>query len=107
MRFADKICFVVNGERKFDPKTGKYSQDDNKEIIKMANITDTSQETVNFAFGGYKKGVLTVRVKSPINLLKIDNIKVVGGLYASNKNYSIVDSRKLRNKLTFLIEEVV
>ncbi len=105
MRFADTVVFVKKGKATYNSQTGNYDEALETEESRFAHISDMSAEYQHLAFGGLRKGALTIRVKTSPTM-DFDYIRVVGGAYKSDKKYRDIDRRKLRWKTTFQVEEL-
>lgn len=99
MRFDTPVYFQKVTQGEYDASTGNYGDDIVTETMKLADVTDSSTETLNLVYGGIKQGSLTVRLQNHYDK-EFDVIRIGRTIYR-------VDSeRKFRTKHTFIVSEV-
>ena len=98
MRYDKQIMLVTNGTDIFNPTTGDYETTDPTYTNKWANVTDMSQDTQTFLFGGLKEGAYTVRLQGHV-MQKFDHIRMDG------KDYNIRSQRVLRRFTVLKVSE--
>lgn len=97
MRYDKKVYFATV-KRTYDEATGDYVDTPTK-VMRRASVLDTSRETMQEVYGGFKKGTLTIHLqnhyKGPYEYIEFE-----GTRYKADKE------RKLRFKHTLIVSEV-
>lgn len=100
MRFDKPIVFVLEKEPSFNEETGDYDEAETIETKVHANVNDTATEMSQLMYSSIKTNALTVRLHNAYNhdysYLLIDGIK-----------YQVDKVRRLRNKMTLFVSEVL
>lgn len=99
MRYETPVYFQKVTQGEYDASTGNYGDDLVTETMKLADVTDSSAETLNLVYGGIKQGSLTVRLQNHYDKA-FDSIRI------GRTVFRVDSERKLRIKHTFIVSEV-
>lgn len=98
MRYIELVEFRIESVE-YDPQQGKEIVNTERSIEVRANVTDASQETMQVAFGDWRKGTKVIRV---LNSLPFNPTH---GIY-KGKKYKVAMKRQPSRKNAFVVEEV-
>lgn len=98
MRYDQRVRFTIEKDE-YNPSIGESVTDISEKIEVMVNMTDASQQVMQVAFGEVKQGSKVVRL---LGHLQFDPSHMTQG----NVKYKVAMKRILRNKTTFVLEEV-
>lgn len=101
MRYNTPIYFQSAQAGEYDPSTGNYGPDSEKEVRKYAAITDTGTETLQLVYGELKQGCLTIRLQHPYESA-FDRIRIGEGETAK---FYRVDKSRLHKRVFIVSEE--
>lgn len=79
--------------------TGNYEEGEPVEVLRYADVTDTSAQTQQFVYGSVKQGSYTLRLNYYHNQ-PFDCIRI------GNKRYKVDSQRMLQHKQIFVVSEV-
>lgn len=94
MRYEEIVYFVQPSTSIYDEETGDYNTQTKNVIEKLANVTDTSSETMTMLYGKITQGAKTFCIRDGL-FEPFDYI-----LY-NGKRYDVKLSRRLRNQQVF------
>ena len=66
MRYDKTIRAVTEGKAVYDPDTGDYEEQANDVEVRVASVSNTGMETIEFLYGEPRADAKTVRLKTPI-----------------------------------------
>lgn len=105
MRYDKPIYFQVRTKGAYNPATGNYAPAEPIESpVHYASIMDTQDETKKLVYGEIREGSLTIHIQTHYNS-PFDCIRVGEG--ESAKIYVVDYRRRLREKDTFIVSEVM
>lgn len=99
MRFDTVVYFQQRTPGGYNAKTGNYEPCEIYEFKEYADVSNTSERTLNLVYGEIREGSLTVRVLRPVTT-PFDRLRI------GDKIYRVDSMRKLRTKQIFVISEV-
>ena len=98
MRFDQKIQLVTEGEKVFDPSTGNNITAEPTYIGVWANVTDMTEDTQAFLFGGLKQGAKTIRLQGHV-MRRFDYVQI------GDTKYNVRSQRVLRRFTVLKVSE--
>lgn len=98
MRADQKIELVKESKPKFNPNTGNYDESSEKVFKVWASVSDTSEEQMQFLYGGLKRGSYIVRVHDRI-APNFDFVRM------NDRKYQVDRKRELRRFTTLIVSE--
>lgn len=100
MRYDTPIYFQKVTQGEYDSTTGDYEEDTVQEACVMASVIDTQTETMKIVYGTIRQGSKSIHIQNHYDS-SYDLIRIKDKIYQTDY------SRKLRNKQTFIVHEVV
>lgn len=99
MRYDTPVYFRRMSKR-YNAESGNYDEGEPIEVLRYADVTDTSMQTSQFVYGNVTQKSKTVRLNTYHNQ-PFDFIRIGDDLYR-------VDSQRLlQHKQTFIVSEVM
>lgn len=99
MRYDVPIYFQKN-EEVYDPDTGDYEETSVTENLRYASVIDTTTQMIQIVYGRIKQGSLTIHLQNHYDY-PFDQIRI------GQTIYKVDYSRRLRNKQTYIVSEVL
>lgn len=105
MRFDREIYFQYITEGAFDPSTGDHADPAIIEVRKMADVNDTTRDTLMLVFGELRQGSKTACIQGRI-AQGYSRIRIRDRTASKDRIYQVKAVRELERLTTFVLEEV-
>lgn len=105
MRYDTKVTFVIEKDEYYDPVLGEYVDGTKEETNLRANVTDLGTDRSKVLFGDIKQGAKVIRLLRPYTK-KWDYVLIYNKLTKETQKFEIITERNLRQKNTFIVQEV-
>lgn len=103
MRYNTPIYFQYVTPGEYDANTGDYGPDVVTEVMKRADVTDSTTETLKFVYGEIKHGCKTIRLQQSFRDA-FDRIRIFDELSGKDRLYHV--DKDMLKKRVFVAREV-
>ena len=99
MRFDTPVNFVAEISSTYNTETGDYDDGQTRKEYRLANVMDTTTQTMNLVYGKIKQGSSTIIIQG-------DMPRPFDYILIGSKRYRVDTSRQLRRLVTFIVSEI-
>lgn len=100
MRYDNRVKFVIEKDKVYNPKTSKYEKAVNFYETLPCNISPLSSQRTALEYGDVKKHINVIRIQGVFD-------EPVTHAYVEGKKYLIVRPVQYRHDTVFYVEEVI